>query len=80
MQSERQRMSVYAQAASAFLEAHPDFFDAPRIRRQLAYCLAFTERIPEAMTHVRILARGQGSLAQEAQAYLEKKAAPKCKG
>jgi hypothetical protein len=80
MQSERQRMSVYAQAASAFLEAHPDFFDAPRIRRQLVYCLAFTERIPEAMTHVRILARGQGSLAQEAQAYLEKKAAPKCKG
>lgn len=80
MRKERERMEGYAKIAVPFLEAHPDFFDAPRIRRYLAYCLAFTGRAPEAMTHLRILAEGAGAEALEAKAYLEKRAASKCRG
>jgi len=70
MRNERQRMEAYARAARAFLEAHPDFWAAPRIRRELAFCLAFTGRLPEALEHVEILAQGEGKEAQEAKAYL----------
>ena len=80
MRKERERMEGYAKHAAQFLEAHPDFFDAPRIRRYLAYCLAFTGRVPEALTQLRILAEGTGAEAQEAKAFLEKRAASKCRG
>jgi len=80
MRKERERMEGYAKHAAQFLEAHPDFFDAPRIRRYLAYCLAFTGRVPEALTQLRILAEGTGAEALEAKAFLEKRAASKCRG
>jgi hypothetical protein len=70
MEDRRQPMWAYAKAARPFLEAHPDFFDAPRIRRELAFCLAFTGRLAEALEQVKVLAQGEGKEAQEARAYL----------
>jgi hypothetical protein len=77
MQQEREKMRAYANAGAPFLETHPDFFDAPRIRRQYAYCLAFTGRVDEALDQVRILSKGEGELGKEAKSFLEKRTAKK---
>lgn len=79
MERERGRMHAYAKAAGPFLGAHADFFDAPRIRRQYAYCLAFTGRIPDAWDQVRLLAQTKGKEAEEAKAYLDNHKAEKPK-
>lgn len=74
--SEKAAMAAYAKSAGPFLDAHPDFVQAPLIRRTYAMCLGLTGHVPEAMAQIQTLAQGQSNEAAEARAYLESKAAP----
>ncbi len=77
IEAEKATMATFAQLAGPFLETHPDFIYAPLIRRMYAMCLGLTGDIPGAMNQISILAKGQGKEADEAKAYLKKKASAK---
>jgi hypothetical protein len=77
MEQAREKMRAYIKVAGPFLSAHSDFFDASRIRRLYAYCLAFTGRVDEALDQVCILSKGEGELGKEAKSFLEKRTAKK---
>jgi hypothetical protein len=72
-------MEAYAKIAEPFLQAHPDYPHAPLIRRMLAMCLGLTGHMPEALYQLRFLAQGDGKEADEAKAFLGKKAEDKAK-
>ncbi len=74
---EKAAMAAYAKSVGPFLEAHPDFPQAPRIRRQYAMCLGLTGHMPEAMAEIQTLSTGTGKEADEAKAFLGEKAPAK---